>query len=87
MKIDIYTSSKNAGKHLSVPSGTELEKVTFPPGLDADLKTVKPFKATVDLSTPGLVGLDASDIEHQINAKGFAVHSTSIEINVYDPNA
>ena len=84
MKIDVYTSSNNPRKHLSVPAGKHLADVQFPRELDRELHKVTPFKANVD--TTSAVALDAADVEQQIAAKGFAVHSTTHEIDVFAPN-
>lgn len=84
MKVDVYTSSCNPRKHLSVPAGKQLADVQFPPDLDRDLHKVTPFKANVD--TTSAVALDAADVEQQIAANGFAVHSTTLEIDVFAPH-
>jgi hypothetical protein len=84
MKIDVYTSARNPRKHLSVPSGTDLKVMKFPPDLDADLQAVIPFKASLDTDV-GPIGLDRNDVESQIKAKGFATHSSSVVIDVFAP--
>ena len=84
MKIDVYTSARNSKKHLSVPAGTDLSTVKFPSDLDPDLHTVSPFKASIDTAARTKpTALDPHDVEQQINSNGFAVHGSSIEINVF----
>jgi hypothetical protein len=83
MKIDVYTSTVSAGKHLSVPSGTNLAATPFPPTLDPDLRTVYPAKTALDIQ-PGdhRIAMDSRDIIDQINQKGFATHSSTITVTV-----
>jgi hypothetical protein len=45
MQIDVYTSVRNASKHLSVPAGTDPSTLSLPPTFDPDLATLTPFKA------------------------------------------
>ncbi len=86
MKIDVYTSVKNASKHLSVPSGIDPSTLSLPPTFDPDLATVVPFKAQLDTENPASrTALDAQDVEAQIAAKGYAVHNSSVVIKVFAP--
>ncbi|HWZ63658.1 MAG TPA: hypothetical protein VNX02_11590 [Steroidobacteraceae bacterium] len=83
MKIDIYRSLTNAGKYLSVPAGTDVEKFKFPPDLDKDLYKLSPFKTRLEISPDkARIGLDSAAVEKQINEKGFAIHGANIQIAV-----
>jgi hypothetical protein len=82
MKVDIYTSSTNGGKHLAVPAGTDLKSVLFPTSLDKDLHRVSPLRATIDTKDPGY-GINIRDLEVQVETKGFAVFGRTVEINVF----
>ena len=83
MRIDIYKSTKNGNKYLSVPKGTKVESVQLPDPVDPDLLTLSPFKTRLEL-TPGKShsALDQDDIIRQIEKNGYAVHGAKIEIRV-----
>ncbi|MFM7010177.1 MAG: hypothetical protein ACKO0Z_12745 [Betaproteobacteria bacterium] len=83
MKIDIYRSTTDGGKYLSVPAGTDIGDFLFPSDIDADLKNVAPFKADIEI-IPGrrAVGLDPDDISRQIEANGFATHGVRISFDL-----
>jgi uncharacterized protein YcgL (UPF0745 family) len=83
LKIDIYKSTKNGNKYLSVPKGTKVESVQLPDPVDPDLLTLSPFKTRLEL-TPGKShsALDQDDIIRQIEKNGYAVHGAKIEIRV-----
>ena len=83
MLIDIYTSAKNSGKHISVPAGTNPSTIKYPEDLDKDLRTLSPKSRTVDIkSGEKRIGIDADDIIDQINDKGYAVHGTTITTTI-----
>ena len=83
MKIDIYTSTKNGSKYLSVPKGTKVESLQLPDSVDPDLLTLSPFRTRLEL-TPGKShpALDQDNIIAQIEEKGYAVHGAKTEIQV-----
>lgn len=83
MKIDIYKSTKNGDKYLSVPKGTKVESLQLPDPVDPDLLTLSPFKTRLEL-TPGKShpALDQDNIIEQIEKNGYAVHGAKIEIKV-----
>jgi len=83
LRIDIYKSTKNGNKYLSVPKGTKVESVQLPDPVDPDLLTLSPFKTRLEL-TPGKShsALDQDDIIRQIEKNGYAVHGAKIEIRV-----
>ena len=83
MRIDIYKSTKNGNKYLSVPKGTKVESVQLPDPVDPDLLTLSPFKTRLEL-TPGKShsALDQDDIIRQIEKNGYAVHGAKIEIRM-----
>lgn len=83
MKIDIYKSTKNGNKYLSVPAGTDIQKLTLPASADADMLTLSPFKTRLelDLSKQRAV-LDQKDVMNQIQKNGFAIHEAKVEIKL-----
>lgn len=83
MKIDIYKSTKNSKKYLSVPTGTDIANMTFSSDLDADLQILSPFKTEmeIDSSQPRL-GMDVLDIIEQIKNNGFATHEAAITLKL-----
>ncbi len=87
MKIDIYKSTKNGRKYLSVPSGTDLANMPFPNDFDKDLLELSPFSTSMEL-TPGehRVALDSDDIIKQINEKGYAVHTATTTVTIKTQN-
>jgi hypothetical protein len=79
MKIDIYRSTKNRSKFLSVPAGTEVAKMPFPAKLDLDLRNVFRFKCEHEIiPNKHYIALDAQDVVNQIESNGFAQHSATI---------
>jgi hypothetical protein len=87
LDIDIYRSSVDRTKLISVPAGTNPLDLSFPADLDKDLHKVLPYKSKVHLERgqPAL-GLDVNDVFTQIAAKGYAAHelkvSTSIDMGI-----
>ena len=83
MKIDIYKSTKNDDKYLSVPEGTDIAQLNLPEDTDPDLLDVYLFKAeiTLDLSQPRM-GLNQEDIQNQITEKGYAIHGASVDVSI-----
>lgn len=83
MKIDIYKSTKNGNKYLSVPAGTDMQKLILPASADADMLTLSPFKTRLelDLSKQRAV-LDQEDVMKQIQENGFAIHDAKVEITL-----
>lgn len=75
MKIDIYTSTKNGEKYLSVAKGTKIEDLDLPSTIDPELLTLSPFKTRleVELSVEHNA-VDQADVIAQIEEKGYAVH-------------
>ncbi|MGB5299063.1 MAG: hypothetical protein WBN48_10085 [Thiogranum sp.] len=83
MKIDIYKSTKNGNKYLSVPKGTKMESLQLQDPVDRDLLTLSPFKTRLEI-TPGKshFALDQDNIIEQIEENGYAIHGAKIEIKV-----
>jgi len=83
LKIDIYKSTKNGNKYLSVPKGTKMESLQLQDPVDRDLLTLSPFKTRLEI-TPGKshFALDQDNIIEQIEKNGYAVHGAKIEIKV-----
>lgn len=86
MKIDIYKSTKNGDKYLSVPSGTDVTKVKLPVGVDPDILSLSPFKTELELDRgQPRIALDQEDVEAQINERGYAIHGATIKIEITSP--
>jgi len=83
LDIDIYRSSVDRTKLLSVPAGTNPLDLSFPADLDKDLHKVLPYKTKVhlELGQPAL-GLDVKDIFAQIAAKGYAAHQLKVSSSI-----
>ena len=75
MDIDIYKSTKNGNKYISVAAGTDMKNMQLPDSIDPDLLTLSPFKKslTLDPSKPR-IALDQEDVMKQIIENGYAVH-------------
>jgi len=83
LDIDIYRSSVDRTKLLSVPAGTNPLDLSYPSDLDRDLYQVLPYKRKVHLEReqPAL-GLDVKDIFAQIAAKGYAAHQLKVSSSI-----
>jgi uncharacterized protein YcgL (UPF0745 family) len=87
VSIDIYRSSTDRSKYLSVLSGVDLSAMTFSANLDQDLFNVGIYKENVLLEQgKPAVGLNVESILNQIKESGFAIHglefSASMSIGV-----
>ena len=83
MKIDIYKSTKNGNKYLSVPENTDVTKVNLPNDVDPDLRTLSPFKASLEIDpTQPRVALDTDDVLNQIKNNGYAIHGAKTKIEI-----
>jgi len=83
MKVDIYKSTINGTKYLTVPSGTDIQKYEFPSSLDPDLLSLSPFKTSLEITADdNMVALDARQAIDDINKKGFAIHGAKVEIRI-----
>lgn len=73
--IDIYRSTSDRSKYLSVAAGTDIAGMAFPADMDADLHSVSPYKEGVEIqSGKPAMGLDVEDILAQLGRQGFAAH-------------
>ena len=82
-KIDVYTSTINGTKHISVAAGTDITKLTLPEDFDADLRTLSPFKTRIELDPAKThIALNQDNVQQQIEKSGFAVHGASREIKL-----
>jgi hypothetical protein len=74
MLVDIYSSNMHFGKHLTVPAGTEEEKL--PTWVDPGFGSLKLVNARLEIVAGVPNGaLDAVDVISQIKAKGYAFHA------------
>ena len=75
IQIDIYRSTSDRSKYLSVLGGTDIASMAFPANMDADLHSVSPYKEGVEIhSGKPAMGLDVEDILGQLGRQGFAAH-------------
>ena len=83
MIIDVYKSTVNDDKYLSVPEGTDITVLDLPVDIDPDLLSLSPFKSSLelDLNKPR-VGIDQENIKNQITEKGYAIHGAAMEIAI-----
>ena len=83
MKIDIYTSSKNGEKFISVQKGTKIEELSLPDTLDPELKVLSPFRTRLEIEL-GVEhnALDQDDVIAQIEENGFAIHGAKRTISL-----
>ena len=83
MKIDIYTSTKDGEKYLSVVAGVKLDTLELTDIFDPDVLTLSPFRTRleIDASKPHKA-LDVKDILKQIEVNGFALHGAKTQIKL-----
>jgi len=81
--IDIYKSTKNGNKYLSVPKGTKIAELKLPDSIDSDLLTLSPFKTRLEIE-PNKThpALDQDHIIQQIESNGYAIHEAKIAITI-----
>ena len=83
MIIDIYKSTKNGNKYLSVPKGTKIAQLELPDSVDSDLLTLSPFKTRLEIELKNThATLDQDDIIQQIERNGYAVHEAKTVITI-----
>ena len=79
MKIDIYKSTKNSKKFLSVKSGQDIAAIHV---ADPDYESVSVSKLGVDLDpNKPRVGLDVNEAIATIEAQGYYLHGVSISFS------
>lgn len=83
MKIDIYKSTSNDNKYLSVPEATDITQLNLPDDLDPDLLNLSLFKPSLELD-PGkpMVGINQEDVNKQISEKGYAIHGATMDVAI-----
>lgn len=78
MLVDVYKSSSNPEKFLSVPAGTDIKKFDVA-ALDQDYQVVSAFKKGVDVDPSILrVALSSAEIIRDIGDHGFATHNAHV---------
>lgn len=74
MFVDIYSSNKHFGKHLTVPAGTK--ENLLPLKVDPDFGSLKLVNARLEIVSGAFNGvLDAADVIEQIKKNGYAFHA------------
>ena len=83
MIIDVYKSTTNDDKYLSVPAGSDVNQLNLPEDLDPDLLDLTEFKTglEIDLNMPRM-GLDQESIHRQITEKGYAIHGANMDVSI-----
>lgn len=83
LDLDIYRSSVDRTKLLSLLAGKNPLEISFPSDLDPDLYNIRPYKQNVHLERgqPAL-GLDVEDIFRQIAVRGYAAHALKVETGI-----
>jgi hypothetical protein len=86
MKVDIYESSVDANKRVSllVPAGTDIGKAPFYSKVKQYLHGSTPDEASVE-ATPALLGALYERTLKQISAEGYAVNSYVITFESQPP--
>ncbi len=75
MKIDIYQSTKNSKKFLSVKSGQDVASINVP---DPDFQSVSPSKLGVEINPDQpRVNLDIKEAITAIETQGYYLHGVS----------
>jgi len=76
LSIDIYRSSSDRSKYLSIPAGQNLAEMNFPSNTDSDLFSVSLYKENVAIERGKVaIGLDVESILNQIENSGYAIHA------------
>ncbi len=79
MKVDVYISTKNGDKYLSVPAGADVSQLDLPEELGPDLLSLTPMKTSLQLDlSRAMVGINQEDVIKQITAKGYVIHGTNM---------
>jgi hypothetical protein len=83
MKIDLYVSTKSGDKYLSVPAGSDVNRINLPADLDPDLLSLTPLKTSLELDlSKAMVGINQENIQKQIMAKGYAIHGAAMDVDI-----
>jgi len=81
--IDIYKSTKNGNKYISVPKGTKIAQLELPDSIDPDILTLSPFKTRLEIQPKKAhPALDQDDIIQQIQTNGYAIHEAKIVMTI-----
>lgn len=71
MNVDVYISTKNGDKYLSVPAGADVNQL--------DLLSLTPLKTSLQLDlNRAMVGINQENVIKQIAAKGYAIHGANM---------
>ena len=79
MKVDIYQSTTNSSKYLSVKAGQILDAIDVP---DPDYKTVSPSKLGVEINPEQpRIAYDPKEAIAAIESQGYYLHGVSTSFN------
>lgn len=84
MKVDVYQSRLKDTKFISVPTGTDMAKLSLPDTIDKNLLDLKPFKMGMEMrpSQPR-IAMDQEEIIKDIERQGYAIHGSIIETTIH----
>ncbi|OYW50671.1 MAG: hypothetical protein B7Z34_04430 [Novosphingobium sp. 12-62-10] len=82
MDIDVYQSTTNRDKFVSVPAGSDVT-IMFPQDIDRDLITLRPYREGMTIeASDKRIAMDSADIIRQIEQQGYATHGVSVTVKV-----
>lgn len=83
MLIDIYQSTKNRDKFISVPAGTDMPALKLPDTIDKDYLELRPFKTGLGLlPEQPRIALDGHQVIADIQKQGYALHGARVDCRV-----
>lgn len=81
MRVDIYTSVRNGGKHLVVPAGTVVQGMILSPEEGKDLEEVRPTLRNKEIDpTAEYIGVSGSVLARQLASGSYAVVQTDVAV-------
>ena len=80
MNVDIYQSSTNPNRFLSVASGTNVETLTLKGEDSKHYSQVKPFRKALSINASDKrIAVDAKDLISKIQSNGYALHGVQLQ--------
>jgi hypothetical protein len=87
MLVDVYKSSSNPEKYLSVPAGTKVKKFRVA-DLDADYENVSVFEKSIEVDgVRPRAGFNSATILQDIAEHGFATHRAIVAVTAASDQA
>lgn len=83
MKIDIYQSTKDSSKFLSVPEKTDMSNLKITEEEATIFGKVTSHRKSLNIdANDERIALNTDDVLKQIKNKGYAIHGAKIDFNV-----